>query len=245
AGSRRAVDAGETRRGGVLPANAVGAVAGKELRTWWRDARRRMVLLTALVLGVVIVIAPSVSSDGGGSLRSLPFLAVLVVWACGMQAGNLYGFDGSALWHTMTVPGAYRADVRGRQLAWVLLVGPVSFVLAVVMPAVTGATYAYPWVLGLVPTLLGAGSGMVVLQSVYVPYPLPDPRRNANPFAQNGRPGATRAVLILGFALLLAVTSLPVVALALPGTLAGSAFLLWAAVPVGVAVGALLAWWLG
>src|SRR5699024_2994351 len=122
----------------------------------------------------------------------LAFVSVILVWACGVQTGNMYGFDGSALWHTMVTPNAYRADVRGRQLAWALLVGPVGLVLAAVMPAVAGAGYAYPWVLGLVPALLGAGSGMVVLQSVYVPYPLPDPRRNANPFAQNGRPGATR-----------------------------------------------------
>jgi len=163
----------------------------------------------------------------------------------GLQAGDLYGFDGGALWHTIVTPGAYRADVRGRQLAWAVIVGPVGLVLAAVLPAVTGHPGAYPWVLGLVPALLGGGAGMVVLQSVYVAYPLPDPRRTTNPFAANGRPGFARTVLILGCVVVLALTALPAAGVALAGRLAGLAVLEWAAVPVGIATGAGAALWWG
>ena len=35
-----------------------------------------------------------------------------------VTASNLYGQDGTALWLTLLAPGSERADVRGRQLAW-------------------------------------------------------------------------------------------------------------------------------
>lgn len=245
-GSARAPKSDTGSRRSVLPTHPVGAVAAKELRTWWRDARRRMALLSSLIIGLVFILVPTFSDDGGEAKSGVTaFVSVLVVGFACLQAGNLYGFDGSALWHTIVTPRAYRADVRGRQLGWALIVGPIGLLLAAVLPAATGDVYAYPWVLGMVPALLGAGAGLLVLQSVYLPYALPDPRHNSNPFSAGGRPGCARALLILAMGLLLLLGAVPPAALALAGVLTDAPILGWLAVPVGVATGTVLAWWWG
>ncbi|QFU92404.1 hypothetical protein [Amycolatopsis sp. YIM 10] len=220
----------------------VGAVVRKELRTWWRDARRRVALMSTLIMGVVICVVPSFSGESGAPLAMLGLF--VAVFAC-LQAGNLYGFDGSALWHTLVTPGAPRVDVRGRQIAWALLVAPVAVVLGLVTPAVSGRADLYPWVLGLLPAVLGAGAGVVLLQSVYVAYPLPDPRRNSSPWTSGGRPGCARVLMMLAITLLQLVAALPVVAVELVGELNELEVLRWAGVPVGLVTGALVAWWWG
>jgi ABC-2 type transport system permease protein len=221
---------------GLLPATPVGAVAGKELRTWWRDARRRVVLLSAVMVGLAVPLF-----SGGGSLRMLPYAGVWVVAMGCLQSGNLYGFDGTALWQTLVTPGAERADVRGRQLAWLLIVGPVVLVASLVLPAVAGHPDAYPFVLGLAPALLGGGAGLVLLLSTYAAYPVPN-QRNGNPFASGGNPGCARALRQVSIMLLLAVVAAPVVALAVAGSLTDQPVLSWLAVPVGVVIGAVCAW---
>jgi ABC-2 type transport system permease protein len=228
----------QRRFGGVLPATPVGAVVGKELRTWARDARRRVAMLSTVLVGVVISVGPLLSGAGGPS----PFGGLaLVAFGC-LMAGNLYGMDGSALWHTLVAPGLSRVDVRGRQIAWLLVIGPVAVALAVVLPAVSDPG-TYPWVLGLVPALLGGGAGLVVLLSVYAAYPMPDQR--ASPFASGGTPGLLRTLLQLGISLLLAVVALPVVAVVVVGEVAGVPAVSWLGVPVGIGLGVLTFWWWG
>ncbi|MEV6899759.1 hypothetical protein [Amycolatopsis sp. NPDC051372] len=230
-------------RRSLLPATPVGAVARKELFTWWRDARRRVALLSTLIVGAVVTVLPALS--GGGRPAIVPYLGVAVVFFACMQSGNLYGFDGSALWHTLTVPGAERADVRGRQLAWALIVAPVALVLAAVLPGAVGESGAYPWVFGLVPALLGAGAGVLMLQSVYLAYPLPDQRKSSSPWSSGGRPGCARLLQMFATMLLVAAGALPVLALCIAGAVLGSPVLQWLGVPVGIVVGAVLAWWWG
>lgn len=234
---------GERRRRSLLPETPVGAVAGKELRTWWRDARRRVALLSTLMIGVVLTVVPSIS--GGGRAATLPFVSLYVVVFASMQSANLYGLDGSSLWHTLVVPGAVRADIRGRQLAWAMIVAPLGLLLAAVVPGVTGAPSVYPWVMGLVPALVGGGAGMMMLQSVYLAYPMPDQRRSSSPWAANGRPGCARVLLLLAMTLLLGVAVLPVLAVLIVGSATDSRALMWAGVPLGTVIGIVLAWWWG
>ena len=230
-------------RRGLLPPTPVGAVARKELYTWWRDARRRVALLSTLLIGFVITVVPSFSN--GPQSVMLPYFSVAVVIFASMQSGNLYGMDGSSLWHTLVVPGAERADIRGRQLAWALIVAPLAVVLALVLPGVTGVPSAYPWVLGLVPATLGAGAGVLMLQSVFLAFPLPDQRRSGSPWSSGGRPGCARAALMLATTLLIVLGALPVVALCVAGELADLPVLQWLGIPAGIATGAALAWWWG
>jgi ABC-2 type transport system permease protein len=241
--TRVAVNTGPTQRragsgiGTRLPATRIGAVAGKELRTWMRDARRRVSLLSMLIVGAVVGVVPAVSE---GDTGSLPYVALVVAIMGCMLAGNLYGMDGSALWHTLVVPGGESADVRGRQLAWLLIVGPVVLVLAAVVPGLTDPE-AYPWVLATAPTLLGGGAGLVMVLSVYTAYPMPDQR--ANPFAAGGNPGLVRVLKQVGIVLLLGLLALPVGAVVALGSVVP--VLRWLALPLGVGVGVLCWWWFG
>ncbi|MGW4487959.1 hypothetical protein ACWEOE_29445 [Amycolatopsis sp. NPDC004368] len=234
---------GARTRRSLLPATPVGAVARKELFTWWRDARRRVALLSTLIVGLVVTVVPTLS--GGQRPAIVPYLGVAVVFFACMQSGNLYGFDGSALWHTLTVPGAERADIRGRQLAWVLIVGPVALLLAAVVPGAVGETGAYPWVFGLVPALLGAGAGVLMLQSVFLAYPLPDQRKSGSPWSSGGRPGCTRLLMMFATMLLMVVGALPVLVLGILGAVFDLPLVQWIGVPVGVVLGGVLAWWWG
>lgn len=235
--------AATSKRRTLLPATPTGAVAAKEMRTWSRDARRRITMVYALIVGAIFALMPLIY--GSGSSGTAPYLAFYVLAAVCLQTGNLYGFDGSALWHVLVVPGAIPADVRGRQLAWALIVGPPALVLAAVMPGVTGHVEAYPWVLALTPALLGAGTGAVLLQAVFAAYPLPDQRRSTNPLAAGTNPGCSRFLRILATLGVLVLAAIPVVGFELIGVLTDVPALQWASAPLGIAAGALAAWWCG
>jgi ABC-2 type transport system permease protein len=236
----RRAKAGVARRG-LLPATPVGAVIGKELRMWWRDARRRAMLLTSVLIGLFI---PVFSAAGRGGLVMLPFAGLWVVAFSMLQVSNLYGFDGTSVWQTIVTPGAARADVRGRQWAWALIVGPIAIAAGVILPGATGAWWSYPWVLGVLPAMLGGGAGFMLLLSVYWAFPMPV-QRGGNPFNQGNRPGCSRGLIRLLSMVFLLVIALPSLALLIIGQIQSNSVVSWLAVPVGVATGAVTAWWLG
>jgi ABC-2 type transport system permease protein len=232
-------------RRGLLPATPTGAVLGKELRMWWRDARRRAMLLTSMLIGVFIpVFSAAGGRSGTGGAVMLPFAALWIVGFSMLQVSNLYGFDGTSVWQTIVTPGAARADVRGRQWAWGLIVGPIAILAALVLPAVVGAWWTYPWVLGVLPAMLGGGAGFMLLLSVYWAFPMPV-QRGGNPFNSGNRPGCTRGLVRLLSMVFLLVIALPSLALLIVGQVEKLPVLSWLAVPAGVLTGAVTAWWLG
>jgi ABC-2 type transport system permease protein len=218
--------------------SAFGAVVRKELRTWWRDLVRIHYLGFALTYGLVFVSMPLLV----GLSDLLPLAGLVAATMLVSCSAHLYSSDGTGLWLTLMVPGAERADVRGRQVAWLLHAAPVAvlFTLAGLVGAVHWWTL--PWVTALLPVVLGGGAGLIVLVSVLVPVRMADPhRRGGNPGSDGGPIGGL-IWLTLG---LLAVVSAPTTALLWYGVRAGSPTLLWSATPVGVASGVLLAWGLG
>lgn len=227
----------------VIPATAVGAVMTKEIRFWWRDARRRALMVPGLLMGLGIPVL--IQFTGRGSAGSLiPFAALFVLWITTLNSGNLYGYDPAALRHMLVTGTELSADVRGRQLAWGVFVAPVAVLAAVVLPGVTGSWPTYPWVLALTAAGLGAGSGVLMLLSVYAAFPAP--RQRGNPFASgSGRPGCANAVKQLGTSVVLVVAVLPTLAVLITGSVLGLSWLRWSAVPVGVLTGALWAWLFG
>lgn len=233
---------GRAPRRTLLPDSPLGAVLGKELTLWRRDAQRRTMLLVSIIIGLLL---PAFSLAQGGGASGLAFSALWIVLFATMQVSNLYGMDGTAVWQTLTTPGAARADVRGRQWAWALIVGPVAVVAALVLPGVTGATSSYPWVLALVPALLGAGAGTVLLASVESPYAMPT-GKGRNPLGARTSGGGLAAVLrrMLLMLVQLAV-AVPVVILLVIGSTGLLPAATWIAVPVGVACGIGAAWWWG
>lgn len=225
------------------PVGPVGAVVVRELRLWWRDPRRRSLLLSSVLIGVAL---PLFSLAGSGR-STVAFAALFVVTFAVMQLGNLYGLDGDAVWHLLVTPGAARADVRGRQLAWLVIAAPVTVLAAVVGPLLVGSPGAYPWLAGLVPVLLGSGAGLLVMQSAYLPYPVAS-QRNGNPFASGGAgsgAGCSRSMAAVAYLLLLVPAVLPVLAVIVAARFSGIDSLAWLGAPVGVALGVWLAWWWG
>ncbi|SFK71949.1 ABC-2 type transport system permease protein [Streptosporangium canum] len=238
--SRRVVSAARggmpTRRGAPRPFPAAGGAritAAKELRAWWRDLVRIQLLALAFSYAIVTPLL-LVTID---SWIMVPFMGLIAIVMAAASSANLYGADGTALWLTLVTPGAERADVRGRQLAWLLVVGPVAVVLSLAGTLVSGQAWAWPWVLGLLPALLGGGAGIIVLLAVTSLVPGTDPhKRGGNPLSTGADETAETS---LAWLVLVAVP-----AIALP---AAGAILLnpWAGIVTGVLTGVLSAWGLG
>ncbi|MEU6558947.1 hypothetical protein [Nocardia nova] len=224
--------AGSGRLERMIPPTPVGAVVLKELRTWWRDGRRRAALLPLLLIGVILPIFLGLQNGGA----SLPFAGAFVVWMATMATANMYAFDGTALRHTLVIPGATRWDVHGRMIAWLLVVSPLAVILTAVTPGAVGQIRMYPWAVSLLPVMLGVGVAAATFQSVYAAYPLPQQR--GNPFAGNsGNPGCARALMQLAVGAGQLLIALPVFGILTLGTLMHNALIQWCALPVGVALG--------
>jgi ABC-2 type transport system permease protein len=214
-----------------------GPVFVKELRSWWRDPNRTQALVTGPAFALMLALLPLAL----GEAVLLPWTGAIAVLMTITFCGNLYAQDGTALWLTLLSPGTEREDVRGRQWAWLAVFAPVSLVLTVALTAASGLAWTWPWVLAVLPTLVGGGAGLVVLFSVTQLVPGPDPHRNqSSPLDHGDATGPAFAMFFL--ALLLPA---PALALLVPGLLAGDPLLQWSAVPVGLAVGVVVPWWLG
>ena len=217
----------------VLPSTPLGAVIGKELRMYSRSTLRSLQLMIAFMVGVLACVIPALST---GSSVMLPFSGLLYTVIAAACFTNLYGDDGSSLWLTLVVSGRERADVRGRQWAWFLIVGPVGVLLTVVLTAVSGQTWSWPWVLSGELTLVFGACGLLILVSTLSMFPL----------TADGGPTPQRQIkvnlMLIGTPI---ATLFPVVALLIAGTAAHSTALKWLALPVGLAWGVLLCWKLG
>ncbi|QIS22910.1 hypothetical protein [Nocardia terpenica] len=216
----------------LVPATPLGAVVVKELRTWWRDSRRRAALLPLLLIGILLPAVLVLQKTGGAA----PFAALFVVTLAVMASANMYGFDGTAIWHTLLIPGAIRVDVRGRMLAWAVVVGTPALLLALIMPGATGHAALYPWVVSLLPGMLGVGACAAILLSAYTAYPLPPQR--GNPFASgNNNPGCARLLVQAVVTVTQLLVNLPVVAILGIGHYLHNPLIEWCALPTGIALG--------
>ncbi|MFI6048013.1 hypothetical protein ACIA8C_40790 [Nocardia sp. NPDC051321] len=224
--------AGSGLLGRVRQRGPVGAVLIKELRTWSRDSRRRAALLPVLVVGILMPVFPAFQGSGTGGV---PFAGVTSVSFAALAGANLFGYDGTAVWQTLVTPGAVRADVRGRLLALLIVLGLPTLLLALILPGAVGRWDLYPWVLALYAAALGVGVGAAVLVSALAPYPIPP--RTGNPFSGSGNPGCAKVLLqfTVLFGQLFAV--LPVVIVLLIGHFTELTAIEWLAVPVGIGTG--------
>lgn len=222
-------------RGGVL-SGRTGAVVRKELRTWWRDPLRTQTVSVPLVWALGTALLPLTF----GEVLLLPWAAPALAVMAGAAAANLYGQDGTALWMTL-LTGSEREDLRGRQIAYLIVFAPIALVVAVAFTLWSGLHWAWPWVLALTPAMLGGAAGLGALISVVALAPGPDAhKRPDNPLEHGDTTG--QANLMFWGGLLMAI---PPAAVLIVGTVRDDVVLRWLAVPVGVATGVLLAWWLG
>jgi ABC-2 type transport system permease protein len=223
---------------GVTPTRGgpAEAVYRKELRTWWRDPQQWAAISLPLAWALLTVLLPLLF----GEKVLLPWAGTALALFAVTAAGNVYGHDGTALWLTL-MTATQRADVRGRQWAYLTVFGPIAVVLAVGGTLWSGHTWAWPWVAATVPALLGGGAGLTLYASVLAMAPGPDAhRRPDNPL---DRPDNTGPAYVLFWVALL--PPLPAAGMVALGTVFDNPVLLWAGGPLGLATGIVIAWWLG
>jgi ABC-2 type transport system permease protein len=211
----------------ILPSTPFGAVLGKELRLYSRSVLRSVMLMIAFLVGVMVAVIPALT----GKDTVLPWGGLLFTVIAAACFTNFYGDDGTALWLTLVVPGAARADVRGRIWAWFLVVGPAGLLITVVLTAVSGQEWTWPWVLAFEPAMVIGSAGLLGLLGVL----------SVNGPAPDGGPAPMRVLKVH-----MALVGLPVVVLFPAAILlfAGhSSSLKWLAVPVGIAWAILLFRW--
>ncbi|WP_243063993.1 hypothetical protein [Humibacter sp. RRB41] len=216
----------------ILPQTPTGAVVAKELRMWVRDPLRLTFLIIAAIVGLGVCVIAELTH---GTSLLLPFAGILTVVIAGAGGCNLYGSDGLSLRLTVMTPGAERADVRGRQLAWLLIVGPYALCLTVVLTLISGQTWAWPWALGPLAAVIGGAAGLVPLVSLIAVLPLDE----------NGGPAPAWPAKVWATLILTALSAAPAIALLVVGALEQSLVLQWLAVPVGILTGIALAVGLG
>jgi ABC-2 type transport system permease protein len=216
----------------VLPRTPAGAVAAKELRMWGRDPIRLTCLLIALLVGAAACAIPRVTA---GTSVVLPYAGVLTAVIAGACACNLYGSDGTSFWVTVMTPGAARADIRGRQAAWLIIVAPYALAVTIAFTALSGQRSAWPWALGILLAVLGGAAGLAPLASLI----------SVQPLDETGSPTPAWSLKVHIALVAVAATALVPVAILIAGGLSHLTWLTWAAVPAGLASGIALAGWLG
>lgn len=206
----------------ILPATPLGAAVGKELRFWSRDTHRLVFLIAPLAESGWLFVVPPLRAYVGVSYFAWLFLRLL----------NAYGIEvrkagGPDLWTVLMTPGAARVDVRARQIAFLIVGGVPAIACTVVALVLGGGTAGYPWAFSALLAVAGGAAGLFPMWAVRFPFRL-------------GSPGAVGRLVgaSLLFAPVLALVLVPAwTVIALGGG--------WAGVPVGLATGGLLAWWLG
>ena len=213
-----------------MSSGATAAVLVRELRTWRRDPQR----LTSLVVPPAFAVMTCLGLAAFGTTAFLPFVGALTALMAAVTSANLYGQDGTALWLTLLI-GSERADVRGRQLAWLALFAPMTLVLTAAGMAASGRPDLWPGALAATFALLGGGAGLLPAVAIALPAPGPGPRDRKNaPLGDTDELGAALVMLFLALA-----TAAPAAATVLAGELTGRPALRWAALAVGVITGAL------
>jgi ABC-2 type transport system permease protein len=207
-----------------------GAAAAKEIRSWTRDLLYGHKAVFSIAYGLFFCLMPLAI----GMKSMLPWAGPAAVVMAGSMCSNLYGADGTAYWMTLMTPGSNRPDVRARQRGFLLVFGPVTLLITLLLTWWSGVTSAWALVLSVLPAVLGGAAGLVVACSVYAAVPTTDAhKRSGNPLNSGENDGETVGLVYI-MLVLVATTSAPALLVAL--------YQGWWGVPVGLLSG-LLAWW--
>jgi ABC-2 type transport system permease protein len=228
------------------PRTAYGALVVRELRYWFRDARRRASLITFAVVGVFLPVMTNLgplgssSTDGPSPFTSTTGQAATMLFVGALAAvglANQFGFDGTSYAANVIVGISGRLELRSRVVAYSWLIGPFLVLLACLTALLRQAPGQIPLLLGMLLAAYGAGVACCMHVSVLGAYALPE---NSNPFAINTGAGVAKSLLAMvawfgGMVLALPMLLLVIFAAPVAATLA---------LPLGLAycVGAI---WLG
>jgi len=132
-------------------------------------------------------------------------------------------------------PGAARADVRGRQAAWLIIVGPYAVAVTIAFTALSGERAAWPWALAVLLAVLGGAAGLAPLASLV----------SVQPLDETGSPTPACSLKVHIALVAVALTALAPVLVLVGAKLWHQGWLSWAAVPARLASGARLTACLG
>jgi ABC-2 type transport system permease protein len=223
-----------------LPRNAYGAIAAREARYWWRDARRRANLITITVIGVFLPVMLNLGNSrlagAGVEHRTTPTSMTISMLLIGVYAAvllaNLFGFDGTAYAAHLVagVPG--RTELRARLVAVSAYLVPVLILIALLVAAFVGEASWLPTMLGAIFAAYGTGLATSLFVSVLGAFALPE---TSNPFAMNAGRGMAKS--LLGFVSMLATMALASPYLVAAVWVGDTALWTWLALPLGVGYG--------
>lgn len=210
-GSNRNVGGG--RRLPVIVAGPIGAVAAKEMRYATRDARLRSQFLGAMIgIGVVGIAFGGVLADSPYA----PFLGVFVSLLILLPvSGNLFGVDAGGFWTYLVAAPELPVVIRGKNLGWILVVGPIGLVACVVGGLIGGDVRYLPAAILMTATAITIWLAVGNVVSVLGAFPLPE----SNMFGNKSVSGAVLLWSMGGLAALGILHIPPVVALLVGGWL--------------------------
>ncbi len=231
-----------------LPATAFGALVAREVRYWWRDARRRSSMIMIVVIGLFVPLLVTagargipVHGDGVGFDFSLSqastaspitvYLTMLFIAAfVTSMLTNQFGYDGTAYATHLTIGVRGRRELQARAVAYSVFMVPLLVVVGAVMAASQGspAVAAATW--GVLFAGYGCGLAVNMFVSVLAPYALPE---TSNPFATGSGQATAKSMLAVVGLLGAAAVSVPVLVAA---ALLGDAWP-WLALPLGAGYG--------
>ncbi|WP_282205981.1 transporter [Kitasatospora fiedleri] len=218
----------------LLPPGRVGAVAQRQLRYAWREPRAKAAVFTGIGMTAVFSVLSVV--QGWGSVYVIAVGGLML----GLQAGNLFGMDGSGFWMiaaTLATRRDARDELRGRALAVLAYAMPVLLLFGPPVAALTGDWSDLAPALGLALAVLGTAVGLGCVISVRAPYALP---ADGNPM-RNAAPGQNGAVLLNAFGSMIGVAVLCLPLGTLLALLLHGHHPAWPVLPVGVLYGTGLA----
>lgn len=226
--------------GGLLPAGPLGAVVGKELRQWFRDPWRSLEVRSGVWTGIAIGATAMATGDNAAVAG---FAGLIVAGMLGLGGCNVYGQDGSAVWLDVVGQreGSVRDDVRGRQVAMVLIFLPQALLISAVFVVLGQAWWVVPVLAAAIPAVIGAASGAAILVAAIGVSPGVDPRLRRGPNDATGNISIHVWIVML----LMLVACAPTGAVIVGGLVTASTWLAVLAVPIGAANGLLAAWLLG
>jgi ABC-2 type transport system permease protein len=214
AGPRRAAKPGDSRGAvnALLPAplrvRSAGpliGIAGREMRYWVRDPRRRAALFTMTTVLVVFPIFRTMFHTSGFS-----FPTWLITGPMGVLAGvlliNMFSFDGAAYGLHVLIGVRPRSEILGRALGFTLTLLPIYAVANAVLAVVADDPRRIPAGIGAMLATTGVSLGAAAALAVPAAFPMPESR---NVLAMNAGTGAERGLLSLAALAIIFAISLP------------------------------------
>ena len=186
-------------------------VAGRELRYYGRDPRRRQRLVSLAVPAFLILYARIVPDRAGADPLLIGQAPVAGALAAAYTGMNLLGVEGPALWLTIVSATRWqdlRADLAGKALANATVSLPVLGLLYGVLALTTPDVSVVATAAGLALCGYGTASGVGAVVSILLPVPVPERRSNAFSGGGPGQ-GCLLGLAILGSLIVTGVLMIP------------------------------------